>query len=126
LMAQAVALVKQIKTVLVLRNTLSVTTEPGDKPENAPREPAPFTHSLDYRSVSLRGKTHSLTPRQAQLIQILHEAHESGNPEVSHAFILEKMETNNSRWQDTFKSNRDAKKALIRIGATRGTLRLNL
>jgi hypothetical protein len=126
LMTRTYAAVKQLKSALALRNALPRNTEVGSKPKDALQETGPFTHSPDYRSVTIRGKTHSLTPRQAQVIQILHEAHESGNPEVSHDFILEKMETNNSRWQDTFKSNRIARNALIRVGKTRGTLRLNL
>ena len=85
-----------------------------------------FTHSEDYRSVSIRGKTHSLTSQQAHMIQILHEAHESGNSEVSIAHILEKFEKPSSRWEDTFKSNPEARQALIRPGRRKGILRLNL
>jgi hypothetical protein len=87
---------------------------------------APFTHSEDYRSVTIRGETFPLTSRQAQFIEILHQAHANGNWDVSIDFILEKLETPNSRWQDTFKSNADAKKALITAGKRKGTLRLNL
>jgi hypothetical protein len=86
----------------------------------------PFTHSEDYRSVTLRGKTHTLTSQQAQMIEILHEAHKNGNPDVSIAHIQERLEKNNSRWQDTFKSNPKAKKALVISGARKGTLRLNV
>jgi hypothetical protein len=60
------------------------------------------------------------------MIQILHAAYESGNTDVSVAHILERLETQGSRWQDTFKSNPEAKKVLIRQGARKGTLRLNL
>lgn len=85
-----------------------------------------FTHSPDYGSVTLRGQPYSLTSRQAQFIQILHSAFESGNPAVRKDYILEQLGTSNSRWQDTFKTNPEARKALIRVGARRGTLRLNL
>jgi hypothetical protein len=86
-----------------------------------------FTHSDDYRSVNMRGKSYALTSRQAQMIESLHSAHESGNADVSIDGLLEKIGTPNSRWQDTFKSNPEAKKALIKSGERRkGTLRLNL
>jgi len=92
----------------------------GDKPGEG------FSHSSDYRSVTIRGKAHTLTARQAQIIEILHKAHIEGNPDVSTAHILETLETTGSRWQDTFRSNPKAKSALIKSGARRGTLRLNL
>ena len=85
-----------------------------------------FAHSQDYRSVTVRGKTYTLTARQAQIIEILHEARANGNADVSTARILEALETPNSRWQDTFKSNPDARKALVAFGKRKGTLRLNL
>lgn len=85
-----------------------------------------FTHSPDYRSVTLRGEMHKLTSQQAQMIEILHRAHKDGNSDVSIAHILERLERASSRWHDTFKSNPNAKKALVKSGARRGTLRLNL
>ena len=60
------------------------------------------------------------------MVQMLHEAHEKGTPSVSLALILEQLEKKSSRWQDTFKSNPQAKKALVKSGARKGTLRLNL
>ncbi len=85
-----------------------------------------FVHSEDYRSVRLNGITYTLTGRQAQIIEILHEAHQNGTPEVGSASILEKLGTSNGRWQDTFKSSPDARNALIASGTRRGTLRLNI
>jgi hypothetical protein len=85
-----------------------------------------FTHSPDYRSVTVRERTYTLTARQAQFIEVLHSASEGGNPDVSIAHILERLETQTSRWQDTFKSNPEGKKALVKSGARKGTLRLNL
>jgi hypothetical protein len=87
----------------------------------------PFAHSADYRTVTIRGETHRVTAQQAQMVEILHEAYKNGTPDVSIAHILERLEKNSSRWQDTFKSNPEAKKALIKSGGVpRGTLRLNL
>jgi hypothetical protein len=85
-----------------------------------------LTHSEDYRTVNLRGETYALTSQQAQMIQILHEAHKNGKPDVSIALVLEQLEKESSRWQDTFKSNPIARKALIKAGIRKGTLRLNL
>ena len=85
---------------------------------------AGFSHSPDYRSVIVRGETYTLTSQQAQMIQILHEAHENGTPDISIAHILEKLEKRSSRWQDTFKSYPKAR-ALVK-SSRKGTLRLNL
>ena len=60
------------------------------------------------------------------MIQILHEAYENETPDVGIDNILESLETPNGRWQDTFKSNSNARKALVTSGSRKGTLRLNL
>jgi hypothetical protein len=88
-------------------------------------EPRLFSHSEDYRTVTLKGVQYTLTDRQAHIVQILHEAHKKGNPVIAIASILEQLGTRNGRWQDTFKSNPEAKKALITPGERKGTLRLN-
>ena len=88
--------------------------------------PEKFKHSEDYSSVSLNGKPFTLTPRQAQVIQLLHAAYENGTPEIGSQFILEKIETPNSRLRDTFRSNLDAWKTLVKAGTKRGTVRLNI
>jgi hypothetical protein len=85
-----------------------------------------LTHSEDYRTVTIRSETYTLTPRQAQMIQILHEAHENVTPDVTIDNILERLETRNSRWQDTWRRNTKARAALIQYGEREGTLRLNL
>lgn len=85
-----------------------------------------FTHSPDYRTVTIRGEKYTLTAQQAPMIQILHEAYKNGNSDVSIAHILEHLEKESSRWQDTFKSNPTARKALVTSGERKGTLRLNL
>ena len=69
----------------------------------------PFTHSQGCRSVTIRSNTFDLTGRQTRMIEILDEARTSGNPDISVALILERPETKNGRWQDTFKSNADAR-----------------
>jgi len=109
-----------------LRFTASpLTTEASAGKKGPARNVGMFSHSPDYRSVTVRGETYTLTSEQAGMIKILHEARESGNPEVSIAYIMEQLEKQSSRWQDTFKSNPKAKKALVESGARKGTLRLN-
>ncbi len=85
-----------------------------------------FTHSDDYRTVNVRDETHRLTSQQAQMIEILHAAHKNGNPDVSVALIQERLEKRSSRWQDTWKTNRKARVALIQVGERKGTLHLKL
>jgi hypothetical protein len=86
-----------------------------------------FSHSDDYRSVTLGGKTYNLTGRQAQFITILHTAFQTGKPDVAIDYILEQLGTPNARWQDTWRSNKEARTALIKGGTTRkGTLSLKL
>jgi hypothetical protein len=86
----------------------------------------PFAHSYDYRTVTVRGKTYRLTSQQAQMINILHEAHKNGTPELSIAGILEQLEKKSSRWQDTWKTNKRARIALIQSGERKGALHLKL
>jgi hypothetical protein len=85
-----------------------------------------FTHSPDYRAVTLRGKDFTLMSRQAQMIEFLDKARESGQPDVRFDYILEEMGTHVSRSQDTWRTSLEARKALIRTGTRKGTLRLNL
>jgi hypothetical protein len=107
-----------------VQNSDKTAQNPESKPTTAA---APsFTYSVDYRNVTIRGEDFVLTPRQAQTIQILNEARQDGKPDVSIDDILEQLETSNSRWQDTFRSNPEAKEALIKSGVRKGTLRLNL
>jgi hypothetical protein len=94
--------------------------------QSKPADTRPFTHSADYRSVAVQGKAYTLTTHQAAMVQILHENYENGSPDVSIVYIMDRRGTPNSRWQDTWKSNSKAKQALIKEGARRGTLRLNL
>ena len=84
-----------------------------------------FSHSADYRSVSFRGTQLSFTPRQAQVIEMLHRAFMDGTPDIGKEFILEKLESPNSRLRDTFKGH-EAWGSLIVPGSSRGTYRLNI
>lgn len=92
----------------------------------APGAAEGFSHSDDYRSVRVAGRPLTLTPRQAHVIQILHSAYEKATPDIGMQFILEKIESPSSRLRDSFKSNPEAWKALVRPGKKKGTIRLNV
>jgi len=96
------------------------------QPAGAAIEPVEFKHSPDYTSVSIGGQRFTLTPRQAQVIQILHEAHRAGLLDVSSQYILERLGTRSSRLRDTFRSNLEAYRSLIAPGDRNGTYRLKM
>lgn len=99
--------------------------------ENAPHTEAHspgFTHSPDYRSVTKNGESFSLTSRQAAAIQLLHEAHQDGNPELSLEHIFDQIGSGATkpRMRDIFKQDPKAKEALIAPGKKKGLFRLNI
>ncbi len=95
---------------------------PGSSSEGAhPR----FRHSPDFRSVNLDGREHSLTGRQAQVIEFLWEIYQNGTPEVSQGLILEHLESTYTDLRNVFKGN-PAWGGLVISGRTKGTYRLNL
>jgi hypothetical protein len=92
---------------------------------NRVQQSGDFVYSPDYRSVSFRGNTLSFTSRQAQVVEMLHQALVRGAPELGQDYILEELDSPNSRLRDTFK-NHPAWNLLIVKGKGRGTYRLNL
>src|SRR5262249_50532989 len=95
---------------------------PGDASNVSVRE---FRHSKDFRSVTLNGETFLLTPREAQLIDLLAQARADGFPDVSEATILDRMGTG-KRVRDIFASRRRRIfKKLVRSDKW-GTHRLNV
>ena len=86
----------------------------------------PFAHSNDYRSVTIRGTRYTLTSRQAQIIEILHNAYKTGTPEVGNDYILAELESPSSRLRDSFKSNLKAWKVLVERGKKKGTVCLRV
>ncbi|MCL5669737.1 MAG: hypothetical protein M1423_00305 [Acidobacteria bacterium] len=110
----------------LLRPTLDAQANAEGESKIGFTAPGEFEHSDDYRTVKFRGETYQLTSRQAQMIEILHRAYQDGKPDVAIDSILVKIETPNARWQDTFRSNTKARKALIGEGKRKGTLRLKL
>ncbi len=85
-----------------------------------------FKHSDDFRSVNLRGEQFTLTPQQAQAVEILHQAYLNDTPDLSQESILDRIGTTSTRLSDTFRSDQKIWKTLIAQGAKRGTFRLNI
>ena len=83
------------------------------------------SHSEDYVSITFNDQTFTLTSRQAQVVQILHEAHKNELPDVVQHHILEELGSQRSRLRDTFKRS-DLWGTLIVQGKKSGTYRLNL
>lgn len=85
-----------------------------------------FSHSHDFRCVSLGGSQFTLTSSQAQVVEILHKAYRNSTPDVGKDYILEEIGSPSSRLKNLFRSDAEAFKALIRSGKKRGTYRLNI
>jgi hypothetical protein len=92
-----------LKLELASRNEIPATPIILPKSDAMPGDHEEFNHSADYRSIRWQGSSYLLTPRQAQIVQILHEAYIAGTPELSNACILEKLEATTSRLRDSFK-----------------------
>jgi len=92
------------------------------------RNESGLVHSPDYRSIQWRGESYGLTERQAKVVQLLDEAHRTGTPDLATKTILTKLGTPESDLRDTFRDSPPlwGQKGLIRPGARRGTVRLNV
>jgi len=115
---------EEIVLQLNKRGSLKTRTEDSEA-RTTDRAAGSFTHSEDYRSVTLQGKPYTLTTSQAAIVQMLHEELQHGTPELGQAYILERLGTPNSRLRDTFKGPELWGKLIVR-GKKRGTYRLNL
>jgi hypothetical protein len=81
-----------------------------------------FKYSQDYRTVVIRGRKFCLTPNRARIIEKLHFNYNQGTPEISQVSLLE----NSSRLVDSFKTDKEAYRALIAKGNRKGMVKLNL
>ncbi|MGA7637525.1 MAG: hypothetical protein WCB00_11385 [Candidatus Acidiferrales bacterium] len=116
-----------LKSELASRFEVPSTPEVSPKSGAMPRDDEKFEHSGDYRSIWWNGKDHSLTYRQALVVQLLYEAYLAGTPGLSGAYILEKLEATTSRLRDSFRrSDLWGKGKLIIPGTKRGLYCLNL
>jgi hypothetical protein len=121
------ATLELLKLELTSRSESPATPGLIPKKDSIPKEDEEFKHSDDFRSIRWQGISYSLTPGQAQIVQILHEGCMAGTPELPNAYILEKLEATTSRLRDSFKRTDlwgDGK--LIIPCKRRGMYRLNL
>ncbi|HUV31687.1 MAG TPA: hypothetical protein VMY05_11445 [Acidobacteriota bacterium] len=87
-----------------------------------------FRHSPDYRAVWLRGSEYMLTPREAQVIQILHEQYEQGVPWIGKDWIIQEVsgsESNIQRLRDLFRDKK-VYYALVKKSEGQAIYRLNI
>lgn len=98
---------------------------PTDESIRANGEHEDFRHSEDFRSVFLRGQEYTLTTQQAQIVEMLYDAHRNKTPDLSPEYILDRIGSPGSRFRDSFR-NSDAWGTLVVPGKRRGTYRLNL
>ncbi|GEM_PF-6031932 len=65
-----------------------------------------FSHSPDYRSVGLAGVRYPLTPAQAEVVKVLHEAHQEGLAGLSFAQIQLRLSSGSAtRMAEIFKGS---------------------
>jgi hypothetical protein len=90
-----------------------------------------FNTGDEYRSVVYKGTQFSLSPKQAEVIQMLHEAYINGTNEVTWARIVTEIAGESSKYDRLSQLFRDpegkkAYRALIAKGKRKDTFRLNL
>lgn len=100
----------------------------------AENSPSGFRHSRDFKSVHWAGEIFTFTPRQAQAVQMLHEAWRNRTPGIGQDAILENLGSLGrdkfgsampQQLRDLFRRN-PVWNALIVRGERRGTYRLAL
>lgn len=84
-----------------------------------------FLHAPDYRSIVYNGKVYTLTSLAAQAVQLLHELHKNGTPEVGKDYILEELGSSSKRLRDIFQCCPEWREFIV-PGERRGNYRLNL
>ena len=108
-----------------LSNLLRLAADLGKQSRDLQSQSGLFSHSPDYRSVTLRGRPYFLTPLQAQVVQILHENFLNGTPDIGQHALLEMIESKQKRLRDVFETS-DAWGELVVPGKTKGTSRINV
>lgn len=84
-----------------------------------------FQHSHDYRWVKLRGREFTLTPPQAEIVGILHEAYDRGYPDVSWKTICTQVRQSSPRhMSDAFRTVADWRELIV--SRRKDTYRLNI
>jgi hypothetical protein len=84
----------------------------------------PFTHSRDYRDVSINGHTLRLSPLRAEVVRELHAAWQAGSAWIDGETLLLRAGSKGSRLVDVFAPVPDWRRLII--SDRRGRWRLNL
>ena len=82
-----------------------------------------FKHSSDFRSVCWGAQQFAFTPTQAPIVKLLVENWQNGTPDVGSEYLLENVDSPQSRLVDVFR-NCKAWGTMIIDGATKGTKRI--
>jgi 7-cyano-7-deazaguanine synthase in queuosine biosynthesis len=84
-----------------------------------------FRHSSDFRSITFQHEEYTLTPRQAQIVEILYEARSQETPEIGQDTILVRIDAPvGTRLRDLFRDSPLWQTLVVR-GKRKGTVRLN-
>src|SRR5262249_19053977 len=70
--------------------------------KHATSERPEFTHSPDCRCVTLRGRPYTMGPKQARVVQLLHEAWKQGTPDLSGSHLMESVECGSGKLSELF------------------------
>lgn len=84
-----------------------------------------FRAAPGFRSVWWRGEQFTFGSKQAQVVELLFEAHQRGTPDIGQDHILVEVESRAGRLRDLFK-NHPAWNRLIIRGDGKGIFRLNI
>ncbi len=63
---------------------------------------APFTHSLDYKTIALGGRQFTLSPKRAAVVRLLHQAWLADRPWMQGEVLLQQAGSESSRVVDLF------------------------
>jgi hypothetical protein len=119
---------KETITETMVQNTVSTSIVSTETPKTVveSHKSLDFHHSEDFRIVTVKGTTYSLTTYQSLALEKLWNATKNHIPEVHQASILEGIGSCSKRLRDVFKSNMRAYRDLIAPGERKGTFRLNV
>ena len=85
-----------------------------------------FKYLNDYSIVWMKDERFTLTKRQSQVIQILHEAHKSGSSLLNYDTIKAEISGEADKMSDIFKTRKKAMHVLIYFNRTVRQYRLNI
>jgi hypothetical protein len=88
-------------------------------------DPAAFRIGVDGRAVWFLGAEHVVTPRQAQVVQLLYDARTNRTPSLGQDYLLEQIGSPGARLRDLFRGSSLWGTLIVR-GGGKGTFRLSI